>query len=294
MQINLRYSMRGEVHRINSVGSRGPQGHRVAAERFADAKLTMLERDLSINLYFAHLVRSAVLQRRQLLGKTARARLIASRRHFHCQSFMRSHVIVAVAPLVKPRLHSGEISKDSMGQYLDFQTAMKAFVFTLSLRMIRTTVTDRDTQPQQPNRQWRVLMRQVVTPGRAVVHQHPLGQAITAKSGRQLLLHGAGLLVAARLQAERITRMIVEHGQRMTALMIAQTKVALEIHLPELIRSLLFESLIRAHGPGSRVDHPFVTQQDRMHRALGQWSLASSFETRFDLARAPAVLITNR
>src|SRR5438045_6969033 len=87
--------------------------------------------------------------------------------------------------------------------------------------------------------------------------------------------------------------MRMNHGQRMTALLIAQSKVTLEIHLPELVRSLLFKSLIRAHGLVRRVLYPLMTRQDRMHRAFGQRSLASSFETRFDLTRAPAVLITN-
>src|SRR5437016_3747638 len=156
-----------------------------------------------------------------------------------------------IADLPQVNLHYSMRSKvhieNSLGQHLDFQTAMKAFVFALRLRMIRPAVTDRDTQLQQPNRQRRVLVRQIVTPRRAVVHQHPLGQAIAAKSGRQLLLHRGGPLVAARLQAERITRMVVEHGQRMTALLIAQMKVALEIHLPELVRSLLLESLVRPY-----------------------------------------------
>ena len=171
---------------------------------------------------------------------------------------------------------------------------MKAFVFALRLRMIRPAVTDRDTQPQQPNRQRRVLVRQIVTPRRAVVHQHPLGQAIAAKSGRQLLLHRGGPLVAARLQAERITRMVVEHGQRMTALLIAQMKVALEIHLPELVRSLLLESLVRPYLFVGRITYPVMPQQDRVDGALSQWSLASSLQTRLDLAGTPAIFIAHR
>src|SRR5256885_12634617 len=138
MQINLRYWMRSKVQIVNSIGRGRPERNRVTAERFADAKFAMAKRDLAVNLHFAHLVGGGVLQRRQLLGKTARTRLIATRRHFHRQSFMRSHVIVAVAPLIEPRLHASEISKDSMGQHFDFQAAMKAFVFALRLWMIRS------------------------------------------------------------------------------------------------------------------------------------------------------------
>src|SRR5438045_9127412 len=88
--------------------------------------------------------------------------------------------------------------------------------------------------------------------------------------------------------------MRMNHGQRKTTCLIAHSKVTLEIHLPELVLSLLFKSLIRTHGLVRRVLYPLMTRQDRMHRAFGQRSLASSFETRFDLARPPAVLITNR
>src|SRR5713226_350049 len=293
MQINLRNSMGSKVHFVNPILSRGSQGHRVTAKGFADAKLTVAERDLPVTLHLAHLVPGSILQRRQLLRKRSLTWLIAARRHGHRQRFMRPQVIVTVAPFVKTKLHPLKVSKHSLGQHLDFQTAVKAFVFALGLRMIRPTVTDGNTEPQQPNRQRRVLMRPVISPGRTVVHQHSLRQAITAKSSSQLGLHGAGLLIAAGLQAQRVTRVIVEHGQRMTALAIAQAKVTLKIHLPELVRSLLCESLIGTAHLIGRAGHAIMTPQDRMHRALGQGALPNSLETRFDLASAPAILIAN-
>ena len=101
MQINLRDSMRSEVHIINSVSTRRSQCYRVTAKGFADAKLAITKRDLPVGLHFPHLVHSTVLQRRQLLRKRARTWLVASCRHRHVQSFMRPYVIVTVAPFVK-------------------------------------------------------------------------------------------------------------------------------------------------------------------------------------------------
>ena len=137
-------------------------------------------------------------------------------------------------------------------------------------------------------------MQKVVAPWRTIVHQHPLGQAITPKSGRQLLFYGQGLLIAAGLQTKRITRMIIEHGERMTALVIAKLIVPLKVHLPELVRSLLLESLISTSGLLRCIAHPLMTQQDRVYGAFSHWSLASSLDTRFDLACSPAILVAYR
>src|SRR5712691_883768 len=293
MQINLRYSMGSKVHFVGAIRSSRAERHEITTERFTDAELAAAESDVAIGLDFPQLVYRVVFDRWQRLGERARTRLITARRHRHFQSFMRPHVIVAVAPFIKPGLHPGKVSEDSLGQHLDFQGAMKAFVFALRLRMIRATMRNSDAQPQQPHREWRVLMCQVVAPRRAVVHQHPLGQAVTAKSGRQLLLHRVPPLIPASLQAERITRVIVQHGQRMTAFLIAQTKVSLKIHLPELVRSLLLESLERPSRFVRRITHSFMPPQNRVDGALCQGSVANSLQTRFDLARTPAVLITH-
>src|SRR5229473_2690017 len=286
--------MGGKIDFVNPIRERWPQGHRITAKRFADAKLTIAEKDLAIALHFPHLVDRSVLQGRQLFRERPRARLISTSRHGHAQGLMRPHVIVTIAPLIKTNLQAFKVAEDPLGQYLHFQTAMKAFVFALGLRMIRPTVTNANPQVQKPHRQRRVLMFEVITPGRPVVHQHALRQAITAKSSGQLLLHGPGLLIGATLQAQRITRVIIEHGQRMTTLAVAQSKVTFEIHLPQLIRSLLFKALVAARHLVKLRRHAPVSLQDRMHSALGHRRTSGSLQTPFDLARAPAILIANR
>src|SRR5882762_3804509 len=286
--------MRGEIDFVNSIRHGGPQGHRIAAKRFADAKLAMAKGDAAVNLNFTHLVDRAVLQRRQLFRKRSLADLISTRRHVHVQSFMRSHMIIAVAPFIKTNLHRFKVAKDPLGQYFNFQTAMKTFVFALGLRMIRPTVANANTQEQEPNRQRRVSMLEVVSPRRPVIHQHALGQAITAKSGRKLLFYGPGLLVAARLKAQRVTRMIIEHGQRMTTLAVAQSKVAFEIHLPQLIWPFMLKPLVAAGHAVRLPSHPPVSLQDRMRGTPGQRRLFIPLQAPFDLPRTPAILVSNR
>ena len=81
--------MCSEVNIVNSVVSRGSQSYGVAAKGFADPKLASMELNLAALLYFAHVVYGVVLDRRQLLWKTSRARLKATGRHLHVQRFMR-------------------------------------------------------------------------------------------------------------------------------------------------------------------------------------------------------------
>src|SRR5215467_3551795 len=116
--------MRRKVHIVNAISHRRAQGHGITAERFPDAELSSAESDMPVGLHFPDLIGRVVLDRRQLFSERARTRLITTSRHGHVQSFMRSHVIVAVTPFVKPRLHLPKVSKDSLGQDLDFQTAM--------------------------------------------------------------------------------------------------------------------------------------------------------------------------
>src|SRR5688572_11739984 len=140
---------------------------------------------------------------------------------------------------------------------------------------------------QQPNRQRRELMQEVVAPRCTVVHQHALGQAITPKGHRQLLLYRRGPLIRAGLETKRVPRMIIEHGKRMAALAIAQKKIPLEVHLPQLIRSFLFETLKRAHRFFRGMLHTLMSQQDLVNGTFGDRSFASSRSRHALILRAP-------
>src|SRR6266852_784253 len=276
--------MTSEMDVIDSIFSSRSHRHRMPAECSAHLKLAVAKRDFAVRLYLANLIDGAIFERRQLLRERSVAHLITTRRHGHAQSFMGSLVIVTMSPRIKTVLHAFKVAKGAVGQQLDFQSPMKALVLALGLRMIRPTVTDGNSQPQQPNRQRRMLVLTIASPGRAVVHQHPLRQPITAKSGSQSLFYRGGLLIVAGLQAQRIARTIVEHSQWMTALAVAQLKVAFEIHLPQLIRSLLFKPLIGTRYWFRRCRHSSMTTQNRMHRTLSHRTLACGFQSPFNLA----------
>jgi hypothetical protein len=56
-----------------------------------------------------------------------------------------------------------------------------------------------------------------------------------------MALHRLALLVAAGRQAQVEARAVVEHGQRVAAA-LGQGKVALEVHLPQLVRPRSLEA----------------------------------------------------
>src|SRR5436305_265750 len=285
--------MTSEMDVVDSVFSSRSHRHRITAKCSAHLKLAVAKRDFAVGLHLANLIDDSILERRQLLRERSVADLITTRRHGHAQSFMRSLVIITMTPLIKTALHAFKVAKAAVCQQLDFQSPMKALVLALGLGMVRPTVADGNSQPQQPNRQWRMLVVTITSPGRTVVHQHPFRQTITAKSGGQSFFYRGGLLIAAGLQAQRIARTIVEHSQRMTAFSVAQGKVAFEIHLPQLIRSLLCKPLIGSYYLVRRWLHPSMTTQNRMHRTLSHRTLSRGFQRPFNLAGAPASLIPN-
>src|SRR6185503_4202700 len=174
---------------IDAILSCRSDGHVMTTKRFAHLKFAIAKTDFTIRLYFADVIDRSVLQGSQLLRKRSGAGLVAARRHAHAQRFMRPLVIVAMAPMIKAPLDAWKVAKGALRQQLKFKRAMKALILALGLGMIRSRVSDRDPQPQQPNRQWRVLVLAIISPRRTIVHQHPLGQPITSKNSGQLVFY---------------------------------------------------------------------------------------------------------
>jgi hypothetical protein len=81
----------------------------------------------------------------------------------------------------------------------------------------------------------------LAAPAGTVVHEDAARQTVLAEAVGQLGSHGFGLLVAAGSHSNAIARVIVEDGQRMTAA-ISNREVALEIHLPQIIGSVMLEA----------------------------------------------------
>src|SRR5262245_59369424 len=147
--------MRAEMHYKHSILQAGPQGHRVSAKGFADAKVSVLERDLALILDFPHDITGTVFNRRQNLRKAPRADLITAGWYCHAQRLVWPLVVIDLAPLIEPGLRLGEILQDGPGQHLGFQGAVEPFLLALSLGMARPPMAYPDSQSQQPNRQRR-------------------------------------------------------------------------------------------------------------------------------------------
>src|SRR6266853_2034564 len=239
--------------------------HTLAPERLADPPFPPFEREPSLPLHFPYHVARAELQLRQLLGKRTRAQLVAAARNRQIQRLMGTLVVVDHTPLIESSLALLQIAKDAPLEHLGHQRPMKSLLLPLRLRMIRPAVQDLHSQPQQPHCQWGPGTLSIVSPGRAVVHQHRLWQAVAAKGLPQLLLNCLPLFIPTGLQHQRIARVIIQHCQRMAAASDPQSKVSLEIHLPQFVRTLSFESLERMTSRQIRQQPP--TTQNLRDRA---------------------------
>ena len=92
-----------------------------------------------------------------------------------------------------------------------------------------------------------------------------LRQTVAAKGRRQLLLHRLALLISTGTDAQRITRMVVDHRQGVARCAIGERHLALEVHLPEQVGRLLLESLIWPLMSMLRLPDETVTAQVMMH-----------------------------
>ena len=84
-------------------------------------------------------------------------------------------------------------------------------------------------------------MIRIATPRRTVVHQHPARKTVATKDARQSLANRACPFVVARPQTHAITRMIVQHCQELASTAI-QRKMPLEVHLPEIVGTLMLDT----------------------------------------------------
>ena len=80
----------------------------------------------------------------------------------------------------------------------------------------------------------------VVAPRGAVVHEHADGQAVEAEGGGEAFPHRFRALVGAGLQEDGEAGVVVEDGQGVTSA-CSSGEVALEVHLPEVVRLGMLE-----------------------------------------------------
>ena len=166
---------------------------------------------------------------------------------------------------------------------------MEALVFALGLRMVRSAMDNDDPQTQQPDSEPGVRIGGVsASPGRAVVQQDALWQAIATESGGEALPNCAGSLIGASLQAHDKAGVVVQDDKGMAAAAVAHGEMPLEAHLPELVGVLVFKALPAAMFEALvGVDEAMATQDSSDSTRTGDSLDAPVREPTLNLAPAP-------
>src|SRR6266849_6032522 len=207
------------------------------------------------------------------------------------ESFVRPLVIVDVAEAIEGRLTVCEIAKALALEELDIERSMKTLILAERLRMKGPTVHHTNAESCQPYAKRRPLMFGRIAPGRAVVDENCLRQAVAFKYRHQAVLHCLTALIAAGGKRQIKTRMVVQHRERMAAASL-QRKVSLEVHLPKIIRSLVLEPhelvLPIAHA---RAQHAVPVEYRGDRRRRRQVIKAQGSQSRRNLAAAPSRML---
>src|SRR5215216_2197148 len=178
-----------------------PQRERLAAACFADAETAALEADYPVGVDLAHDVIGTVLDLWQMVGEGARADAITTAGDVDIERLMRPLVVVDMPPDVKGALTFGQIAKVAYAENLSVERAMKALVLALGLRMISVKIV-KGCAP-------------AVAPRRTILHQHDKWQPVASKHSGETRTDGQVLLVATGFHRQGITRVVVNHRERM-------------------------------------------------------------------------------
>src|SRR6266540_161736 len=163
---------------------------------------------------------------------------------------------------------------------------MKAFVFASALRVVRTAMNDRDAELEKPYRESCPTFTRGVSPGRPIVDEECLRQAIAAEGQFQLTAHCVAALIGAGLQAQIVARMIVHHRQGMALCVVAKSHPALEVHLPQQIRRRHLKALA-GHSASKRRFDKVRTEQELMDCRKCRRTSILTLQAAHDLASYP-------
>ena len=94
----------------------------------------------------------------------------------------------------------------SFSEKLAAKRAVKPFVFTHGLRMVRSAMTHRDPQAKQPHREPCIDVNRIVAPRRAIVHEHRVGKLVAAEGFGQRVLNRSSVLVTQSLKTQTKAR----------------------------------------------------------------------------------------
>lgn len=140
-----------------------------------------------------------VFNGRQVRRKSARTGRISTGRNVEFERLVRPQAIVTIAPGIERALNVEQIGEEAITEDFELKSAMEALFFALSLRVIRTTMSDADTELKEPDIENCIGRIEVIAPGSAVVHKDFVRKSIALESQRKELLYGGTLLVGAGL-----------------------------------------------------------------------------------------------
>src|SRR3984893_996776 len=229
---------------------------------------------------------AVVFGRWQAIGHRSQARSITTCRHLLSERLMRPLEIVDFAPGIEGALRFGEIAKAAQCEHLGFERAVEAFVLAATLRVIRPAMNDMDTKLEKPYRKPCPPFTRGVSPGRAVVDEECLRQAVAAEGQFQTAAHVIAALIAESLQAQVIARMIVYHRQWMALRVVTKPHPALEVHLPQQIWRQHLKTLA-GHRASKRRFDTVRSAQDLMDGRKCRRTLVLALHTAHDLASSP-------
>jgi hypothetical protein len=187
---------------------------------------------------------------------------------------MRTQLVVEVAPLIELGLAMREAAPGGRAvKHFDLEGAMEAFAFTLRLRVIRPAMSEIDSQAQKPDTKPSKAAAWIGTgPRGSIIAQDAIGEAVALEGALQSGLNLGTIDCGASAQNQGEAGVIVENGEGVAAPAASERKIAFKVHLPELVGSLVRETLIGGLRGGVREHAASVTFEDGSDGADG-WEM---------------------
>lgn len=193
------------------------QCHRLLMECLSHTEFSTAKGYSSTDIHLPDYVASIIQDRRQRLREGTGTRLIAFTRDTHIQGLVWSHVVVCISPVIECRLAMPQVVKASTADEFCLKGSMQTFILTLSLGMIWSAVADVYAQTNEPYCEASIRIISIASPGRAIVHEHPVRHSIESKDGRQLLNNSLMGLIGACSQTQQEAGTVIQNCEGMTA-----------------------------------------------------------------------------
>ena len=245
IQVDNYHKLSDKVELENPIGLRPrAQSDGKANKCSGNLELTTLEMNNSTILNFPDDVAGSIFNRWQRLWEGSVADPKAKCRNVQIQSFMRTMMVVFETPFIKLSLSLIDSPGNRFAQQFSFQCSVKSFIFSKSFWMRWRAVANQNAKPHQPNSQLAKWISTLVAPRWTVVRNDLVRQTILTKRSDQMRLHSRSAFIQTCFQNHRVSRMIIQHRQRMAPPFRA-SNMSFKIHLPKIVRMLTFKSLKR-------------------------------------------------